>query len=194
MKIPKSFVKSDRFEKSYVDWIGVTVNELTIKAFPGFIVRTDSSKSVAPAVLATCSCGKPVIAAFTRVKTGRTKSCGHINPYYKDGEHSACYDLMNRYRSSAKSRHLSFELSYDEFYTLIKRPCHYCQIPPQQVRKCLNCKAPCFYNGIDRINSTEGYTLENSVPCCKICNRAKSDMTYNDFISYLNRIKSLASP
>ena len=43
-------------------------------------------------------------------------------------------------------------------------------------------------NGIDRIDNNIGYTKENSVPCCEICNKAKRDMSYNDFINYLKRI------
>jgi hypothetical protein len=29
------------------------------------------------------------------------------------------------------------------------------------------------YNGIDRVDNSKGYTPENTVPCCKICNKIK---------------------
>lgn len=32
-----------------------------------------------------------------------------------------------------------------------------------------------FYNGIDRLDNTKGYTPENSVACCKHCNSLKGD-------------------
>lgn len=47
-----------------------------------------------------------------------------------------------------------------------------------------------YFNGIDRVDNFKGYTLENSVPCCTICNRAKSNMLYDDFMSYIQRFKS----
>lgn len=190
MRVPKNFVPSDKFKTRFNSWIGVTVNDLTIIDFPGHITRPDSNTSVSPAVGVRCSCKKEFITFFYRVRNGKTPSCGHINTYYKTGEHSACHDLMNRYKHSAKTRNLTFELSYEDFHTLVKQPCHYCGVEATQVRTCYKCKAPCFYNGVDRINSDLGYVTTNTVPCCKVCNRAKSDMDYAEFIEYLNRIKS----
>ena len=44
-------------------------------------------------------------------------------------------------------------------------------------------KSPsCYlYNGIDRKNNFLGYTLENIVPCCEKCNRAKHIMNLTEF-------------
>lgn len=39
-------------------------------------------------------------------------------------------------------------------------------------------------NGVDRVDSSRGYDKENIVPCCKICNRSKSDMSESDFIAW----------
>lgn len=41
-----------------------------------------------------------------------------------------------------------------------------------------------IYNGIDRIDNAKGYTIENSVTCCKRCNFAKRNMSYDEFISW----------
>lgn len=46
------------------------------------------------------------------------------------------------------------------------------------------------YNGIDRVNNNEGYTLLNSLSCCIICNRAKNSLSYGEFIEW---VKCLAS-
>lgn len=50
-------------------------------------------------------------------------------------------------------------------------------------------KEPCFYCGginntlgIDRVDNNIGYTKENSVSCCGICNRMKVDSTFDNFI------------
>ena len=45
-----------------------------------------------------------------------------------------------------------------------------------------------MYNGIDRKNSNLGYSLENIVPCCFICNRGKSNMNYEDWKNYLIKL------
>ena len=37
------------------------------------------------------------------------------------------------------------------------------------------------YNGIDRLDSSLGYTKDNIVTCCKICNYAKNKMKFEDF-------------
>lgn len=43
-------------------------------------------------------------------------------------------------------------------------------------------------NGVDRIDSNIGYITNNIVSCCKICNIAKNNLHYNDFISWINRL------
>jgi hypothetical protein len=39
------------------------------------------------------------------------------------------------------------------------------------------------------VDNTKGYTKENCVPCCKICNRLKSDLTKEEFEEYQKRVK-----
>jgi hypothetical protein len=43
-------------------------------------------------------------------------------------------------------------------------------------------------NGIDRVINTVGYTVNNCVPCCFVCNKAKSDRDLDEWNSWLNRI------
>lgn len=44
------------------------------------------------------------------------------------------------------------------------------------------------YNGLDRRDNAQGYTLENTVPCCKFCNFAKNVYSEEDFIGWINRL------
>ena len=44
------------------------------------------------------------------------------------------------------------------------------------------------YNGIDRVDNTRGYTLDNVVPCCFKCNRAKDTMTKEEFLEWVGRV------
>ena len=43
-------------------------------------------------------------------------------------------------------------------------------------------------NGIDRIDSSKGYSLDNCVPCCPLCNRLKSDLDKNMFLEHISKI------
>ena len=40
------------------------------------------------------------------------------------------------------------------------------------------CNGQYLYNGIDRIDNKLGYIKGNMTPCCKICNHAKHDLTF----------------
>lgn len=44
------------------------------------------------------------------------------------------------------------------------------------------------YNGIDRLNNDEGYTVENTVTCCSVCNRAKHTMGFEAFRAWIARV------
>lgn len=43
-------------------------------------------------------------------------------------------------------------------------------------------------NGIDRIDSTKGYSADNCVPCCSKCNRMKLDHSIEDFKNHISKI------
>ena len=43
--------------------------------------------------------------------------------------------------------------------------------------------SPVRINGIDRINSDKGYTIDNCVPCCAQCNHMKLDYTTEEFLT-----------
>lgn len=103
------------------------------------------------------------------------------------------------YRDSVKWGHYrsknngcpSWNLSKAEFLHLVQRPCHYCGAPPQRrevsessTRK----KFVIFASGLDRIDSDGAYSIDNVVPCCTLCNTAKSDMTVSEFREWVERI------
>lgn len=43
-------------------------------------------------------------------------------------------------------------------------------------------------NGVDRVNSQQGYEAGNVVPCCKHCNKAKLNRTEAEFIAHCQRV------
>lgn len=98
-------------------------------------------------------------------------------------------DILYTYMHRAKKKGVSFKLSESEFRQLTSSNCHYCnKIPSQNANRKhsnfkyknrMRFKISYIYNGIDRINSNEGYTLNNCVSCCGDCNLIK-----NDILSY----------
>jgi ribosomal protein L24E len=63
-------------------------------------------------------------------------------------------------RVAAKQRSIKVSLIFEDYLKLVEsNQCHYCggDLPPTG-------------SGIDRKVSSDGYTLENCVPCCKVCN------------------------
>jgi len=67
----------------------------------------------------------------------------------------------------------SFNLSKHEFDELIKQNCQYCGLKPIRFNE----------GGLDKVNNQSGgYSIDNNVSCCKICNFIKSDFDVNDFL------------
>jgi len=100
--------------------------------------------------------------------------------------------LWNRYKNMAKKRNLIFRLTKGHFAELITDACFYCGKSPSKILKGWNYqtkKLEIFkYNGIDRIDSTQGYELGNCVPCCWRCNMMKSNMSYKNFKKHIKKI------
>lgn len=78
------------------------------------------------------------------------------------------------YKKSAKERGYEFELSTEFFKELLLEKCHYCGKE----------KA----SGVDRKDNNVGYRYDNVVPCCKICNFMKRDLSYEDFKDHIRKI------
>ena len=110
-----------------------------------------------------------------------------------EGDQGSKNRLYSNYLRSAKRRNIEFSLTREQFFNLVFLKCHYCEIPPFNTTKTINKNGAehFLYNGIDRMNDKEGYTVKNSVPCCKQCNLAKNTQTYENFISYIKRLGEL---
>ncbi len=90
--------------------------------------------------------------------------------------------IAKRYAHGARARGLEWRLSTLEVVHLTQALCFYCGAEPQgRVGKFV-------YNGIDRKDNAQGYTLGNCVTCCKRCNFLKRDMLFQDWIAFLNAI------
>jgi hypothetical protein len=68
-----------------------------------------------------------------------------------------------------------FELSFEQSKDIMESNCLYCGRYDNP-------------NGIDRLDSSIGHTLENCVPCCKRCNQMKWDMSIDEFKEHITLI------
>ena len=144
-----------------------------------------------------CDCGENCIKVIDKVTSGYSKSCGckslRGKVSIKKNTESSFNAVYHRYKTTSKIRGISFDLSKDEFKTITSKNCHYCGVEPLQASKYTNIPKETviyFYNGIDRMDNKAGYNLENSKPCCFVCNRSKRDMNYADFLAYIQRLKN----
>lgn len=147
-----------------------------------------------------CTCdNRTVLVRSSSLTNGDTTSCGCVQRSIakKRGQRHAtvasaaiaCYYRVYKY--TARNRELEFNISIDDFKQLIVQPCHYCGTRDNYVsvnvgRKLRNGKL--HANGIDRADSSLGYTLSNCRPCCKVCNIAKQSLTEQQFINLCERI------
>lgn len=131
-----------------------------------------------------CDCGK-VKWIFTGhiLRKNGTRSCGCWWGKIGFGK-AARNEVLHSYQKSARVRNLSWRLTDKQFDLLTSKSCFFCGRPPGLVHKTKNNSGEFIYNGIDRLNSSLGYTSKNTVTCCSICNYAKRDMDLVDFIAW----------
>lgn len=149
-----------------------------------------------------CTCGNLKNILGTNLRKKLIKSCGCLRiEYARLGKGQSGFNrLLRSYKRDAKRRNLKFNLTIKKFKEITSKNCHYCTRPPLSETVALSRgsmveqakeHSKYFYNGIDRVDNKKGYTVSNSVPCCVICNRAKSSLTYKEFMEYINRIRGI---
>ncbi len=85
--------------------------------------------------------------------------------------------LPKRYReylNRANKKGLPFELTIDEFNHVLSLDCVYCGSSSRMT--------------IDRIDSKCGYTIDNSQPCCFLCNIMKYTHSEHEFLRQITKI------
>lgn len=86
--------------------------------------------------------------------------------------------LKGKYRTmkgSGLKRNYEVSINLEEFEKIISQPCVYCGEKEKRI-------------GIDRIDNSKGYTLENSAPCCTLCNMMKKTLQVDEFLKHINKI------
>lgn len=146
---------------------------------------------------AKCSCGKEGILRDDVIRKQRSNSCISCRQRGKPSRSridNRAQVLVNTeysmYKSQAKFHQREFQLSKVEFSKLIFSNCHYCLTTPNRIMSDKFSSETITINGVDRVNSDLGYTLQNCVPCCAICNRMKNALTIHEFKSHIVQINA----
>jgi hypothetical protein len=78
-------------------------------------------------------------------------------------------------KKRAQERRYVFDISFNYFSRMMLSDCSYCGKFDNP-------------NGVDRIDSSKGYSLDNCTPCCKRCNQMKWDMSIDEFKEHVKLI------
>lgn len=142
-----------------------------------------------------CDCGneKDVRGSHLVEKKYAIKSCGcllkeqNIKQRLSYGQSS----FNKAYRCCQKGaidRGIDFNLSKDEYRILVESNCFYCGEKPSQVSSGKSYFGRYIHNGVDRVDSQKGYSVDNCVPCCTVCNRMKLAHSLDFFKNQINKI------
>jgi len=130
--------------------------------------------------LCKCDCGNNKKVRYSNLVSGDTRSCGCFK---KDVLHARkmpdekirLHAIGRYYRRNASVAGREWVLSDKDVERLVSSPCFYCGFSSGLI-------------GLDRVDSNKGYILDNVVPCCKICNLAKNDMSTTAFADWIHRV------
>lgn len=143
-----------------------------------------------------CDCGRGTsIHRGSCLRRGTIKSCGCMPWGRTKGINRE--DVMLRFEFSSKIKKKKYvDLSFEDWKSIVKCPCYYCgreySIILKDNRGWNNGKlltdtiVQC--NGIDRVDSSIGYTKTNCVSCCSFCNRAKMNLSQPEFYKHITRL------
>jgi hypothetical protein len=147
-----------------------------------------------------CLCGVEFQVQWSNIVANKCRSCLNCSAKGRNlGKKKFGGDAVNRkqamwaYQRGAKKRGLLWDLTTEQFDALTAEACFYCGLPPSNVYFLKNKDGapragdPFVYSGIDRIDAGRGYTPDNTVPCCTICNMAKMDRPLHEMIAWAAR-------
>jgi hypothetical protein len=159
--------------RKVLNLIGKTFGELTVLSRAGNVGGH-------PQWLCRCSCGGFKKTTSGQLRNGSVRSCGCLRKKQRVPD-AALRRLYRSYVDGAKIRGYSFGLTVEQFKNITSSPCYYTRREPSSIFTTKQGNRY-VYNGIDRLDNTKGYTVENCVSCCSDVNYAKGTMKYSDFI------------
>lgn len=146
-----------------------------------------------------CDCGNYHIARSNGLSYGETISCGCFRRrpelLNKNREESLIKKLYaSNISNKNKMEHGRYSpLTLKQFAVLCKMNCSYCGCKPENEHKDIKrgkliTNHILYYSGMDKINPFGEYSIDNVLPCCSVCNRAKDNGTLEEFINHYKNI------
>lgn len=134
-----------------------------------------------------CTCGRSSIVSLSDLSRGASKRCSECGVKESSRKRFTPYlHIYKTYRLNAKKKKRAFDLSLEGAIELFTSDCHYCKSEPTNSYS--GGGSTWMYNGIDRKDNGLGYTLDNVVPCCRICNIGKAGLGYEEYMDWINGV------
>jgi len=171
---------------------GSKLNRLTVVSFSHSDKRARKWYSV------KCDCGSERVIMGSAMISGNTKSCGCFGKEIRrlkriSNNHSEITAIILGYKRHADRRGFKWKLTRGDVESIIIKDCLYCGTKPSNIKKTKNSIGDGYrYSGIDRVDSLKDYTIENAVPCCRICNYAKSNLSLKEFQEWAMKLGARA--
>lgn len=167
--------------------------------FGKLLVIEEASKRTNKGVLlwrCLCDCGNETTATGSSLKQGNTASCGCFKVLY-GVKYTPQEATARRAMKNYSINNRLFKLSFEEFFKRSQFNCFYCGKEPSNLTKSENISewsklnGDFIYNGLDRVDSSKDYTIDNVVTCCKYCNKSKCALTICDFKSHIKNLLNI---
>lgn len=142
----------------------------------------------------TCDCGNEAFASTRSLRAGDITSCGCKRLWHKTApivasQRKLYYSYQRDAARRRKGAGVEFALSFEAFVNLTSQDCAYCGAAPgRQVERTTRFNGHYVYNGVDRVDSDQGYTESNCVAACFTCNWMKKTMSAELFLAHVERI------
>lgn len=172
------------------NYTGVKLNHLTLLKR----VRA-GGQGVGAVWLARCDCGVEREVVARKVVHGQLKSCGKCElsrnlaasgRQLGGALRAAERRLLTRYMEKAANKKIGWELTPEQFRSIIGSSCAYCGRAPDRFIRGAKLK----YNGVDRVYSEGKYTLTNCTPACSMCRALKGELNARSFLDIVMNIAS----
>lgn len=176
-----------------------TTNDLAGMIFGNWeVIKKDKVKYGNIYWICKCSCGNEYSVRGSTLITGkstRCRKCGAKDAGLNkrlDDFHVGVTTIIGQYKGNAKKRGIKFKLSRSVVEDIVKKNCYYCGRPPGNRVNVFNGRLDTerfiLYSGIDRLDNTKDYTVDNVVPCCELCNWAKRDLNEEQFKDWIRTV------
>lgn len=172
---PKSLITGQFVAHNFQDLTGRKINKWLV------LRQTENYRHKYSMWVCRCECGREKVLRACNLTNGISRSCRSCAPKRSGFKNlkaqkpdAAFNSVFAIYRWQAKKADRDFLLTREEFKILTQQPCFYCGDPPSNIKKS-HAGNYFVYNGVDRVENSQGYRMDNVVPCCHTCNAMKQE-------------------